>query len=226
MNLMLSVRKLTKSFGARRVIENLSFTIAAGERVTLFAPSGSGKSTLINILSGVAQPDGGDFALRAGRPATIFQEPRLFPFMTVRENIFFPWKIRREAVTGGLLERYQAWLSVCELDGHEQQFPHQLSGGMKQKAAFMRGMMTRPDFVMMDEPFKSIDVASKTRMIRHLLDEYPGVTLLLVTHNLDEIPLLTTTLFVFSQARLDEFTAHANLRALSERDIAAKIFRE
>jgi len=191
----------------------------------MFAPSGAGKSTLINILSGVDRPDEGAFAFREGaRRSTIFQEPRLFPYMTVRENIFFPLRIQRQPMTPEYVEQYRAWLDVCGLTNDEQHYPYQLSGGMKQKVAFIRGMITQPEVVVMDEPFKSIDVASKQRMIAHLLNAHPGITLLLVTHNLDEIPLLTSTLFVFSENRLEYFTRHADVSALSVPDIAARIF--
>ena len=223
--MMLSVKTLSKSHGSRRVIDRLSFSIPAGARVTMFAPSGAGKSTLINILSGVDRPDNGVFAFRPEmRRSTIFQEPRLFPYMTVRENIFFPLRMQRQPITPECAERYRGWLDVCGLGGEEQHYPYQLSGGMKQKVAFIRGMITMPDMVMMDEPFKSIDVASKQRMMAHLLDAHRGVTLLLVTHNLDEIPLLTSTLFVFAENRLDRFTIHPDVSALSVPEIAARIF--
>ncbi len=191
----------------------------------MFAPSGAGKSTLINILSGVDRPDDGAFAFREGaRRSTIFQEPRLFPYMTARENIFFPLNVLRQPITSERLEHYRDWLNVCNLTKDEQQYPHQLSGGMKQKVAFIRGMITRPDVVMMDEPFKSIDVASKQRMMAHLLDTHRDMTLLLVTHNLDEIPLLTSTLLVFQENQLGRFTTHSDVSALSVPEIAARIF--
>lgn len=222
---MLSVKTLSKSYGTRRVIERLSFSISVGERVTMFAPSGAGKSTLINILSGVDRPDDGAFAFREGaRRSTIFQEPRLFPYMTVRENIFFPLRVQRQPITPECAERYREWLEVCNLGGEEHHYPYQLSGGMKQKVAFIRGLITQPDMVMMDEPFKSIDVASKQRMMAHLLDAHRGVTLLLVTHNLDEIPLLTSMLVVFSENRLDRFATYPDVSALSVPEIAARIF--
>ncbi len=86
---VLVVTELTKLFGSRPVIEQLSFSISKGERITLFAPSGAGKSTLINILSQIDTVFHGEFKVSAQNPATIFQEPRLFSYMTIQENIFF-----------------------------------------------------------------------------------------------------------------------------------------
>lgn len=204
---LLTVTNLTKRFGPDRppVIENLSFTIPNGGRVTIFAPTGAGKTTLINILTRLDRAYQGAFALAAQNPATIFQEPRLFPYMTVEENIFLPARIRGTAITQALLDKYTRWLDVCELAPDTRHYPHQLSGGMKQKVAIIRGFLTEPDFVMMDEPFKSLDVRSKRAIIRHILATYPGITLLFVTHTIEEVPLLAQSLLLFRASRLAEF---------------------
>lgn len=212
---LLSVKNLSKRFEKRTVIENLSFRIPTGERVTIFAPSGAGKTTLINILTGLDRADAGGFTLTAANPATIFQEPRLFPYMTVEENIFLPVRMRQIPLTADLRAQYRRWLEVCELGQYTRHYPYQLSGGMKQKIALIRGFMIRPDFVMMDEPFKSIDIRSKQAIIAHILASYPGIAVLFVTHTIDEIPLLTQSVLVFRANRLAEFTQHeaAHLKA-------------
>lgn len=214
MNELLRVNNLTKSFGAKAVLKNLSFSIGAGERVTFFAPSGSGKSTLIHILSRLDADFDGTFTCDTPRSATIFQEPRLFPYMTIEENIFFPFTVQRLEITRRISEQYAAWLNVCDLSDDINHYPYQLSGGMKQKVSLIRSFLTNPDFLMMDEPFKSIDIASKNAMIRHIVAQYPALTILLVTHNLDEIPLLTQSLFVFTASPLSVFTTYSNLSAL------------
>ena len=215
---LLTVTHLTKRFGVDcpPVIENLSFAIPRGGRVTLFAPTGSGKSTLINILTHLDRVYEGGFTLAAHNPATIFQEPRLFPYMTVEENIFLPAKIRGRPSTpesatpliGVRSAQYRHWLDVCELTPYTQHYPHQLSGGMKQKVALVRGFLTEPDFVMMDEPFKSLDSRSKKAIIQHILAAYPGVTMLFVTHTIEEVPLLTESLLLFKANRLAEFRTY------------------
>jgi ABC-type nitrate/sulfonate/bicarbonate transport system ATPase subunit len=205
---LLSVRNLVKRFGAQTVIENLSFSIQKGGRVTIFAPSGAGKTTLINILTGLDHDYEGAFSLAAENPATIFQEPRLFAYMTVQENIFLPARIRRTPITQHLLDKCGRWLEVCDLSPYTHHYPYQLSGGMKQKVALIRGFLTDPDFVMMDEPFTSIDARSKQALICHILDSYPGITVLFVTHIPDEVALMTESLLLFRANRLAEFVMY------------------
>lgn len=207
---ILVVDGLTKRFGTAGppVIDNLSFVIPRGGRVALFAPTGSGKSTLINILTGLERADSGTFTLAARRPATVFQEPRLLPHMTVEENILLPIRMRRTPLSPALLARYEDWLAVCDLAAYTQHYPYQLSGGMKQKVALIRGFLTEPDFVMLDEPFKSLDGRAKQHIVRHILAAYPGISLLFVTHAIEEIPLLAQTLLRFREGRLATYTLH------------------
>jgi NitT/TauT family transport system ATP-binding protein len=205
---LLAVSNLGKRFGTQTVIENLSFSIK-GSRVTIFAPSGAGKTTLIKILTGLDHDYEGAFSLAAENSATIFQEPRLFPYMTVQENIFLPARIRQIPITQHLLDKCRHWLDVCELSRYTHHYPYELSGGMKQKVALIRGFLLDPDFVMMDEPFTSIDAQSKQAIIGHILDSYPEITVLFVTHILEEVPLLTSSLLLFKAARLAEFTMYS-----------------
>ncbi len=223
---VLVVTELTKLFGSRPVIEQLSFSISKGERITLFAPSGAGKSTLINILSQIDTVFHGEFKVSAQNPATIFQEPRLFSYMTIQENIFFPLRVRQIPVTPRIKDQYEEWLEVCDLSSYSQHYPFQISGGMKQKVSLIRSFLMQPDFVMMDEPFKSIDIASKKRIIQHILQHYPDITLLLVTHNLDEIPLLTTSLLMFHTNFLAEFTEYSDISTNSLSKIFSHLFED
>lgn len=222
---MLTVEHLTKRFKAAKaplggqpsirepaaepsVIEDLSFAIPQGGRVTLFAPTGAGKTTLIDILTGLDRTYEGSFRLVARNPVTVFQEPRLFPYMTVEENVILPAQIRRTPLTPALREKYERWLEVCGLAAYTRYFPYQLSGGMKQKVALVRGFVTDPDFVMMDEPFKSLDLHSKQAIIRHILEVHPNISLLFVTHALEEVPLLTQSVLFFKTNRLADYTTH------------------
>lgn len=212
----LSVDHLTRRFGPLEppVIDNLSFGIPRGGRVTLFAPTGAGKSTLINILSGVDREYEGKFTLATNRVSTVFQEPRLFPHMTVEENVFLPLRVRRMAATQAVRQRYDAWLDVCGMRAYAQHYPHELSGGMKQKVALMRGFITEPEFVMLDESFRSLDWESKQAIAAHIRSAYPGVGLLFVTHVLEEAPLLTESLLRFRTNRLNQYTEHAFTEAI------------
>jgi ABC-type nitrate/sulfonate/bicarbonate transport system ATPase subunit len=223
---VLTVQHLTKTIGSQTIIRDLSFSIGRGGRVTLFAPSGSGKTTLINILSHLDPDFGGAVTVHAQQPSTIFQEPRLFAYMSVRENIFFPLVVQQRPITPQTRACYTQWLEVCGLTGYERHYPCQISGGMKQKVSLIRSFITRPDFVMMDEPFKSIDLAAKNRIIRHIVREYPQATILLVTHNLDEIPLLTQSLMLFKTHTLSDFTEYPDLADYQPSELLSLIFRE
>jgi NitT/TauT family transport system ATP-binding protein len=186
--------------------------------MAIFAPSGAGKTTLIKILAGIESADSGRFILADTAPVTLFQEPRLFPFLTVEENIFLPFKIAGRSVDSEVQRRYQTWLEVCELKAFMQHYPYQLSGGMRQKVALIRGLLGKPRFVMMDEPFQSINGASKQAIIAHIIETMPELSILFVTHIAEEIPLLAQTVLYFPSpwlSRSERLPASALQRKLS-----------
>ncbi|HPH98436.1 MAG TPA: ATP-binding cassette domain-containing protein [Anaerolineaceae bacterium] len=198
-DVMLAVRNVSKAFGAHQVVDNLSFTLNRADRLAIFAPSGAGKTTLLRLVAGLEQPDSGDITLQARSVITIFQEPRLFPFLTVEENIFLPFKAQGRAISPSDRQNASRWLEVSELLPFIHHYPCQLSGGMKQKAALIRGLLGHPDLVLLDEPFQSIGVESRQSLIRFMLDFTPGQTLLLVTHSGEEIQQLAQKVLVFQQ---------------------------
>lgn len=186
----LTVSHLSKRYNDKFVLEDLSFEVSQGERIALFAPSGSGKTTLIHILAGLESFNSGCFHFSSQKPTVIFQDLRLLSFLTVEENIMLPFKIQSKPVTESIRQSYRQWLEICRLEECADQYPYQLSGGMKQKTALIRGFLGNPDFILMDEPFQSIDPASKQTIMKHILDSYPSTTMLFVTHQADEIPVM------------------------------------
>jgi ABC-type nitrate/sulfonate/bicarbonate transport system ATPase subunit len=204
---VLTVRHLSKQFAGHRVIDDLSFDMGEGERVALFAPSGSGKTTLIHILAGLEPYDSGSFTLNDTAPATVFQEPRLFPFLTVEENILLPYRVRAKPVTPAVQRRCQAWLEVCRLTECRRQYPYQLSGGMKAKVALIRGLLGEPRFVMLDEPFQSIDGASKAAIIAHLRQACPQAAWLFITHQTEDVPGMAQSVLHFPGPGLKRVSA-------------------
>lgn len=201
---MVTVSNLKKIFDTQVVIDDLSFSVPSGSRMAVFAPSGAGKTTLIQILAGLQKPDGGSYQISAKRPVVLFQEPRLFPYMTVEENIFLPFKIRNKSRPEQ--SGFKTWLSVCELDEFRHHYPWQLSGGMKQKVSFIRGVLQNPDFMIMDEPFQSIGRQSKQKIIDYLLESHPDITLLLVTHDPEEVDRIAHTMLYFPSPVLGKYT--------------------
>jgi NitT/TauT family transport system ATP-binding protein len=207
---MLTITNLSKTYGrgdtATEAIRDLSFEVAAGEFVCIVGPSGCGKTTLLKAMSGLLSPSSGTVELDGKRVtappekmALVFQDysRSLYPWMTVAKNVEFPLrrtsKDRRSAVA-------QALESVG-LAGFENKYPWQLSGGMQQRVAIARGLAYRPEILLMDEPFASVDAQTRSDLedlvlkIRH---DY-GVTILFVTHDIDESVYLADRVVILSQ---------------------------
>lgn len=201
---VLEVKSLTKSYAENIIIKNLNFTIFEGEKIAIFAPSGSGKTTLLNIILGLDKNFKGEFHINSSYSA-VFQEPRLFPYMTVLENILFSLRLKKIDITNEILEMLEKWLEVTGLKDYEKYYPYQISGGTKAKVALIRAFIVKPEIVLMDEPFKSIDIKSKQKIIKFILDNYPTNTLILVTHNIDELPLIGGKILKFFSSPLEKY---------------------
>ena len=181
-----------------------SLRVRAGELVCLLGPSGCGKSTLLRIIAGALPADEGTVTV-GGRPVTgpspdrgmLFQTPMLFGWLTTRNNILFGPRAQRAA---GRHERDDpeldddaaALLDRVGLTGFGDAFPHELSGGMKHRAAFARALAARPSLLLMDEPFGALDAITRERMHEFLLDiwDQHRTTILFVTHDIEEAILL------------------------------------
>lgn len=165
-----------KSFGTRQVLGALSLTVARGERLAILGPSGIGKSTLLRILAGLDS----DFRGRRqgeDRLAMVFQEPVLLPWRDAVANVTLP--------SGCDAATARDWLDRVGLSGHATQFPRQMSLGQQRRLALARAFAARPDILLMDEPFASLDEDTRARMLAltaGLLDG-SGAGLVLVTHD-------------------------------------------
>jgi ABC-type nitrate/sulfonate/bicarbonate transport system ATPase subunit len=194
---LLEMRGIHKTFGAVQALAGLDVAIAPGELVTVVGPSGCGKSTLFNMVAGLDEPDTGgvlrfeDRSVHArallGRVSFMPQRDLLLPWRTVIDNAILAIEIegmpRAEA-------RAQALRMLPEfgLAGFENQYPHQLSGGMRQRVALMRTFMFKRDLMLLDEPFGALDALTRTMMQRWLLDVWQKHkrTILFITHDVDE----------------------------------------
>ncbi len=199
---MLTISHLTKKMDGRTIIDNLSFTLNPGERMSLSAPSGAGKSTLIHILSGLDPDFSGTVHVATRARATVFQEPGLFWYKSVAENIFYPLTLNGIKMDEAILHQYHQWMAVTGLEPFAKFYPHSLSGGMKHKVSMIRAFLTGPELVLLDEPFKSMDVVAKTKIMDHIRTCYPDITLLLVTHHPDEMPGITQRVLLFKEGQL------------------------
>jgi NitT/TauT family transport system ATP-binding protein len=195
---MLSLKGISKRFLARerviKAIEELSLDVARGEFVTIVGPSGCGKSTILNIVSGLMPPTEGTVELE-GRPVRgvtrevgyVTQQHNLMPWRTLIDNVSFPLQVAGIAKS----ERYDRAVELIKmvgLTGFERSYPHELSGGMRQRANIIRTLIYAPKVMLMDEPFGPLDAQTRVLLQDQLLDIWSrtGVTIIFITHDLQE----------------------------------------
>jgi len=208
------VRNLTKHFvladGDRlAVIGGLTFDVEEGEFLSILGPSGCGKSTLLNILAGIDDVSSGEILVNERlfsrgdngfRLGFVFQQPRLLNWRSVRENVTFPLEHRglSKEEQGRLAQQY---LDLVKLQGFEDYFPQQLSGGMQQRAAIARALAIEPEVLLMDEPFSSLDELTARKMRAELIRIWreTGKTIIFVTHDIFEAVYLSNRLLVVTE---------------------------
>lgn len=183
------------------VLEDIDLEIAEGETVALIGPSGCGKSTLLNLLAGLTDVSTGaiERARDDLRSAYVFQNPRLLPWRSVQRNVEF--SLEQVGVgTGERRRRATAALELVHLAEHGAKYPHELSGGMQQRAALARGLALEPALLLLDEPFGALDALTRSYLQEELLSIVRrfDTTTLLVTHDIDEAILLADRVVVMS----------------------------
>ena len=207
----LVIDKICKDFTnnkgkALSVLQDINLTVNEEEFVALVGPSGCGKSTLLNIASGLLEPTSGTVKftqVEAGyepRMSIVFQETGLFPWRNVHDNIAFGLE------TAGMPpeereQRIKHYIELVGLKGFEKSFPHQLSGGMRQRVGIARALAIEPDLLLMDEPFSALDAQTRTIMQEELVTlwEKTRLTTLYVTHNIQEAVMLADRVVLLSR---------------------------
>jgi sulfonate transport system ATP-binding protein len=191
------VRGLSRTFGDRRILENLDVDLAPGEFVAMIGRSGSGKSTLLRALAGLDRDVTGELTVPAP-VAVAFQEPRLVPWLRVRANVALG--LRRPDAQ----EAATAALDEVGLDGHGDDWPLTLSGGEAQRVSLARALVREPALLLLDEPFGALDALTRIAMHQLVLSLWqrhrPGV--LLVTHDVDEALHLADRVLVLDRGRI------------------------
>lgn len=231
----LVVRDVRKSFPApenplsrRQVLDGISFSLAAGELVSLVGPSGCGKSTLLRLIAGLDSTDEGDL-LVGSDPITapnaerglVFQDPNLFPWLTVRRNI------QSGLVARGVLhekkQEVDQFMRLVGLETFANVYPHHLSGGMAQRAALARALINHPKVLLLDEPLGALDAFTRMRMQDEVLRLWQarGTTMLLVTHDIDEAIYMSDRIMIMTPrpGRIER-TIEVNLSRPRQRDSA------
>lgn len=212
---LLEIRNVTRRFGDLVAVRNVSFSIEAGEFFTLLGPSGCGKTTLLRMIAGFDLPDEGSIWLdgkdMAGTPPerrpihTVFQSYALFPHMTVAENIAFPLRMAGKR-PDEIKTRLKEALEDVRLEDKGASFPNELSGGQKQRVALARGLVNRPQLLLLDEPLGALDAKLREDMQLELinLQKDVGVTFVFVTHAQAEALALSHRIAVMNQGRVEQ----------------------
>ncbi|XDB00129.1 ABC transporter ATP-binding protein [Sulfitobacter sp. LCG007] len=199
-------KTLSKRFGPVEALAPLDLTFAAGKTTALVGPSGCGKSTLLRLVAGLEDPDGGSIEIdglppadlaRRGRLAVAFQDPSLLPWRSVRGNVALARKLARMPADPEEIDRL---ISLVGLGGFAETRPAALSGGMRQRAAIARAIVTAPEVLLLDEPFGAVDALTRRTLAEDLAPiwEARGTTTLLVTHSVDEAVMLSDRIIVLS----------------------------
>lgn len=219
----ITLQHISKSYGGKSVIRDVSLTIRSGSFTTLLGPSGCGKTTLLRMIAGLETPDAGDIFLgsrcvfsgtqgvsvppEARGLGFVFQDFALWPHMTVFENTAFG--LRASGRTEHLAERVRQALSIVHLEELADRYPHQLSGGQQQRVAFARAVVTEPECILFDEPLSALDAQLRAEMrveLRELVTRL-GLTAVFVTHDQSEAISMSDRIAVFSAGRLEQYDA-------------------
>ncbi|MGR6541569.1 ABC transporter ATP-binding protein [Paenibacillus tundrae] len=208
----LEVMQVHASYRERRktltVLDNLSLTVGQGEFVAIVGPSGCGKSTLFHIIGGLLKPQAGrilmqghDVTGQRGKISYMPQQPALLPWRTIEDNVVLAGEVSKTALPRPeAIAEARNWLASVGLAGFERAYPHMLSGGMQQRVAFLRALLSPQELMLLDEPFSALDALTRSDMQRWLLEiwEQNRRSVLFITHNIEEALLLADRVYVLS----------------------------
>ena len=218
----LKLEQVEKTFDRVRAVDKVSLDVGQSEFFSLLGPSGSGKTTLLRIIAGLETPGNGTIHI-GGRDVTrlppyargigmVFQDFLLFPHKIVAENITFPLKMQK--VPADRQKEQLDWvLGLVRMQGFENRYPHQLSGGQKQRVALARGLVARPDVLLLDEPLANLDLELRKEMeveMRRFQAEL-DIPFIYVTHNQEEALTLSSRMAVMHNGRFEQVGAKLDL---------------
>jgi ABC-type Fe3+/spermidine/putrescine transport system ATPase subunit len=218
----LKLEQVEKTFDRVRAVDKVSLDVGQGEFFSLLGPSGSGKTTLLRIIAGLETPGNGTVHI-GGRDVTrlppyargigmVFQDFLLFPHKIVAENITFPLKMQKLPASRQK-EQLEWVLALVRMEGYENRYPHQLSGGQKQRVALARGLVARPDILLLDEPLANLDLELRKEMeveMRRFQAEL-DIPFIYVTHNQEEALTLSSRMAVMHDGKFEQVGAKLEL---------------
>ncbi len=194
----LEMNGIRKDFGDKQVLKDISLHVCTGEHVTVLGPSGCGKSTLMNIMTGILKADSGELHVQ-GKIGYMQQKDLLLPWKTCLDNVLLP-EILAGRDRDAAAERVQQYFETFLLDGYQNSYPREMSGGMRQRASLMRTFVSSGDILLLDEPFGAVDSITRGSLQRWLIDvsSQLGLTILMITHDIEEAILLSDRIYVLS----------------------------
>jgi NitT/TauT family transport system ATP-binding protein len=204
---LLNVEHIGKQYGDLLAVKDATFDVKEGEFISIVGPSGCGKTTLLKMICGLLEPSSGQVKIHEQQVTSsvpemilVFQDysRSLFPWLSVRNNVLFPLKNRSDLNSAEKERRAQEAIQAVGLEDSFDQYPWQLSGGMQQRVAIARAIAFRPEILLLDEPFASVDALTRAELedlVLRLQAKFK-ITVLLVTHDIDEAVYLADRVFV------------------------------
>ncbi len=227
MTVDIELRNISKSFGSKKVIDNLSLDIASGSFTTLLGPSGCGKTTLLRMIAGLETPDDGEIYLggrcvfSSEKPLNIppekrglgfvFQDFALWPHMKVKDNVAFALRAQRR--TENLDRKVKDALHAVQLDEYAERYPSELSGGQQQRVSFARAIAMEPECILFDEPLSALDAMLREEMRGELkaLVSDRGITSVFVTHDQSEAMSMSDMIAVMNSGIIEQYDTPENI---------------
>ena len=197
-NKKIIISNLSKKYKDKLILEDIDLHVYDEEIVSIIGPSGCGKSTIFNILSNLTTCDSGEVDIN-GRFSYMYQKDLLLPYKNIMDNVSLPLILKGEKKKKSK-ETVKPYFSTFGLEGYENKYPHELSGGMRQRANFMRTFVNSSDIMLLDEPFGALDSITRSSMQNWLLDIKKEIksTILLITHDIDEAIILSDRIYILS----------------------------
>ena len=209
----IEVKNIYKTFKSKKtdqlsVLENINLTINDGELICLLGPSGCGKTTLLRLIAGLEQPTSGEIVANgevvkkpSGDRAVIFQQYSLFPWLTVLQNVTFGLEMTKKGSKAENVEAAERYLTSVGLIDFKDSYPHELSGGMKQRVAIIRSLLNHSPILLMDEPFSAVDMQNRHSLQEQLIGVWKRFenTIVFVTHDVDEAVYLADKIVILDK---------------------------
>ena len=191
---MINLNNVTVRYGSTVVLKDFNLSVAKGEHIAIMGESGSGKTTLLKLISGQQFPTDGTIQINAKRISYMFQEPRLLSWLTTAENVNLVLGDHKESLPEAI-----KWLKRVGLENALDKYPHELSGGMRQRAALARALAFNGDLLLLDEPLASLDEASANQMLELIQQYAVDKTVVLVTHNTEHAKKFADTIYIIKK---------------------------